>query len=72
MDLYRIQETRGKGLGVFAARPIGKDELLFRIDLRGGPHYSLRDLEALSSGRTTTPTMSAAADTPSAIRPRPT
>jgi uncharacterized protein len=48
MDLYLIRETPDKGLGVFAARPIRKDELLFRINLRNRPHYSLRDLEALS------------------------
>jgi uncharacterized protein len=48
MDLYLIQSTPDKGMGVFATRPIHTGELIFRIDLRGRPHYSLRDLAALS------------------------
>ncbi len=30
MDLYLIGSTPNKGLGVFAARPICKDERIFR------------------------------------------
>jgi SET domain-containing protein len=48
MDLYLIASTPHKGLGVFAARAIREDELLFQIDLRSRPQYSLRDIAALS------------------------
>jgi uncharacterized protein len=48
MDLYLIQSTPDKGMGVFAARPIRTGELIFRIDLRGRPQYALRELAALS------------------------
>lgn len=47
MTVYKIQETAGRGLGLFAAMDIREGERICCVDLRGLERYTPEELECL-------------------------